>query len=72
MNKVGFFIIGVLGIVSNRGLGCSQELCRDSCNMGPCNIMLQHEVIVTDKWQNNGPQDLVVVSVCIHNVINKM
>ncbi len=41
-------------------------------NMGPCIIMLQHEVIVVDEWQNNGPQDLVTVSLCIQNAINKM
>ncbi len=36
-----------------------QELCTDPCNMGPCIIMLQHEVMVMDEWHNNGPQDLV-------------
>ena len=35
-------------------------------------IVLQHEVMVVDEWQNNGPQDLVTVSLCIQNVINKM
>ncbi len=30
--------------------------------MGPCIIMLQHEVMVVDEWHNNGPQDLVTVS----------
>ncbi len=35
-------------------------------------IMLQHEVMVVDEWHNNGPQDLVVVSLCIQNAINKM
>ncbi len=49
-----------------------QELCRDPCSMGPCIIMLQHEVMVVDEWHNNGPQDLVTVSVCIQNAINKM
>ena len=34
--------------------------------------MLQHEVMVVDEWHNNGPQDLVTVSLCIQNVINKM
>ncbi len=29
--------------------------------MGPCIIMLQHEVMVVDEWHNNGPQDLVTV-----------
>ncbi len=31
-----------------------QELCTDPCNMGPCIIMLQHEVMVVDEWHNNG------------------
>ncbi len=43
----------------------------DSCNMGPCIIMLQHEVMVVDEWHNNGPQDLVTVSLCIQNALNK-
>ncbi len=38
--------------------------------MGPCIIMLQHEVMVVDEWHNNGPQDLVTVSLCIQNAIN--
>ncbi|ROL52195.1 hypothetical protein DPX16_6072 [Anabarilius grahami] len=40
--------------------------------MGPCIIMLQHEVMVMDVWNNNGPQDLVTVSLYIQNAINKM
>ncbi len=40
--------------------------------MGPCIIILQHEVMVVDEWHNNGPQDLVTVSLCIQNAINKM
>ncbi len=49
-----------------------QELCTDPCNMGPWIIMLQHEVMVVDEWHNNEPQDLVTVSLCIQNAINKM
>ncbi len=49
-----------------------QELCTDPCNMGQCIIMLQHEVMVVDEWHNNEPQDLVTVSLCIQNAINKM
>ncbi len=49
-----------------------QESCTDPCNMGPCVIMLQHEVMVVDEWHNNGPQDLVTVSLCIQNAITKM
>ncbi len=47
-----------------------QELCTDLCNMGPCIIMLQHEVMVVDEWHNNGPQDLVTVSLCIQYAIH--
>ncbi len=49
-----------------------QELCTDPCNMGLWIIMLQHEVMVVDEWHNNGPQDLVTVSLCIQNAINNM
>ncbi len=49
-----------------------QELCTDPCNMGPCIIMLQHDLMVRDEWHNNGPQDLVTVTLCIQNAINKM
>ncbi len=34
--------------------------------------MLQHEVMVVDELHNNGPQDLVTLSLCIQNAINKM
>ncbi len=40
--------------------------------MGPCIIMLQHEVMVVDELHNNGPQDFVTVSLWIQNSINKM
>ncbi len=49
-----------------------QELCTDPCNMGPCIIMLQHEVMVVGEWHNNEPQDLLTVSLCNQNAINKM
>ncbi len=49
-----------------------QELCTDSCNMGSCISMLQHEVMSVDEWHNNGPQDFVTVSLCIQNAINKI
>ncbi len=48
-----------------------QELCTDPCNMGPCIIMLQHEVMVVDEWHNNGPQDLVMNTspvFVVHNI----
>ncbi len=49
-----------------------QELCTDPHIMGLCIIMLQHEVMVVDEWHNNGPQDLVTISLCNQNAINKM
>ncbi len=55
------WLSGVMGIVS-----------LNPCNMGPCIIMLQHEVMFVDEWHNNGPQDLITVSLCIQNDINKM
>ena len=39
-----------------------QELCIDPCDMGPCIIMLKHEVVDADVWHDNWPQDLVMVS----------
>ena len=41
-----------------------QELCTDPHDMGPCIIMLKHEVMAVDEWHYNGPQDLVKVSLC--------
>ena len=49
-----------------------QELCTDPCYMGPCIIMLKHEVRAAEEWHNNGPQDLVTVSLCIHIGIARM
>ncbi len=40
-----------------------QELCTNPCNMEPCISMLQNEVTVVDEWHNNGPQDLVMLSI---------
>ena len=34
--------------------------------------MPQYEAMVVDGWHNNGPQDLITVSLCIQNAINKM
>jgi hypothetical protein len=38
--------------------------------MGPCIMMLKHEVMAADDWHDNGPQNFVMV--CIKNAINKM
>jgi hypothetical protein len=37
-----------------------------------CIIMLRHEVMVVDEWLDNGPQDLITVSLCIQIAISKM
>ena len=49
-----------------------QELCTDPCDMGPCIIMQKREVMAVDEWHDNGPQDLVTVSLCIQIAIDKM
>jgi hypothetical protein len=40
--------------------------------MGLCIIMLKHEVMAVDEWHNNGPQDLIMESLCIQIAIDKM
>jgi hypothetical protein len=49
-----------------------QEFCTEPCNMGLCIIMLKHDEMAADEWHDNGPQDLVTLSLCIQIVINKM
>ncbi len=68
----GWHVRWVCWPCKNWDLFSFQELCTDPCNMGPCIIMLQHEVMVVDVWHNNGPQDLVTVYLCIQNDINKI
>jgi hypothetical protein len=41
-------------------------------HVGLCIIMLKHGVMAADEWHNNGPQDLVTISLCIQIVINKL
>ena len=44
-----------------------------SCDMWLCIIMLKPEVMAAaDEWHDNGPQDLVIVSLCIKIDIDKM
>ena len=43
-----------------------------SLQHGLCIIMLKHEVMAADEWHDNGPQDLVTVSLCIQIAIDKM
>ena len=40
----------------------TKELCTDPYDMGPCIIMLKHEIMVEDELRDNGPQDLVTAS----------
>jgi hypothetical protein len=40
--------------------------------MGQCIIMLKHEVMATDEWHDNRPQDLFTISLCIPISINKI
>ena len=41
-------------------------------HMGLWIIMQEHEVMAMDEWHNNGPQDLITVSLCIQITIDKM
>jgi hypothetical protein len=50
----------------------AMELCADPCNMRLCIIMLKHEGMAADESQDNGPQDLITVSMCIQTGIDKM
>jgi hypothetical protein len=36
----------------------------------PYIIMLKQEVMAADEWHDNGPQDLITVSLCIQIAIN--
>lgn len=38
---------------------------------GPCGTMLHPEVMVMDEWHNGGPRDLLTVSPCIQNTVDK-
>ena len=40
--------------------------------MGLCIIMLKPEVMAADEWHDNGPPDLVMVSLCIQIAMDKM
>jgi hypothetical protein len=42
------------------------------CDMELCIIMLKPEVVAADEWSDNGPQDLITVSLCIQIAIDKM
>jgi hypothetical protein len=56
----------------NRAIFNFPELCTDPCDMGPCIIMLKHEMMAVDEWHGNGPKDLVTISLCIQIAINIM
>jgi hypothetical protein len=42
------------------------------CDMGPCIIMLKHELKTSNQWYDNGPQNLIAVSLCIQIAVDKM
>ena len=50
----------------------SRNCVTDPCDMRPSIIMLKHEVMEEDEWHDNGPRDLVAVSLCFQIAINKM
>ena len=54
------------------GIFSFQELCTDPCDMGLCIIMLKHERMAVDEWHDNGPQELVMVFLCIQIDIDNM
>ena len=43
-------------------------LCTDPCDIGPCIIMLKHEVMVADEWH----VDFITVSLCIQIALDKI
>ncbi len=49
-------------------MNCAQILATWGHALSCCNVV----VMVVEEWHNNGPQDLVTVSLCIQNAINKM
>ncbi len=60
-----------VSMLAMQELGCFQlpGIVYNPCNMGPCIIMLQHEVMVVDEWQQQWASGLVTVSLCIQNAI---
>ena len=48
-------------------LGCFQlpGIVYRSLQHGAVRIMLQHKVMAVDEWHDNGPQGLIMVSLCI-------
>ena len=48
------------------------QLCTDPCDVGLHIVTLKHEVMEADDWQDNVPQDRVMVSLCIQIAIDKM
>jgi hypothetical protein len=49
-----------------------QIMCTDHCNMRLCIIMLKHEVVAANEKQDNGPQNLLTVSLRIQIAVDKM
>ncbi len=61
-----------VSMLAMQELGCSQLPGIVYRSLGPCIIMLQHEVKLMDEWHNNGPLDFDTIYLCIQNAINKM
>ncbi len=63
-----------VSILTMQELGCFQLLgiVYRSLQHGAVRYHAEHEVMVVDEWHNNGPQDLVTVSLSIQNAINKI
>jgi hypothetical protein len=47
-------------------------ICTYPCDRGLCIIMLKQKVMTADEWHDNGPQDLIMVSLCIQIAIDTM
>lgn len=41
-------------------------------SLGPCIIMIQHQMIVVAEWHSDEPQYLITASLCIQNTTHKM
>ena len=63
---------GYAGHEKNGDIFSYKELCTDPCAMGQYIIMLKHEVMPVDELYDNGPPCLIMVSLCIPIVIDKM
>ncbi len=63
-----------MSMLTTQELGCFQlpGIVYRSLQHGAVHYHAEHEVMVVDEWHNNRPQDLITVSLCIQNAINKI